>query len=323
MEVSGFIKIRGLDGEFDPGSHTSATFEMFQGASISLAPGDSALEVVVKSDEISTIGDVAQTIWEKQTDMIAAQNDYLDKVKDTFNARFINIPKVSDLRDKLIAAAAEEVIGFIASITTNAVVGMISEFLIGNLGDLIEFLKAVLVNHGKICDVMKAENTALLDMEQSRDNYFLRKEVLEMHDDMIDTLLRQVSDAEEAIERGEAKLPKGWKKWIKEMVGKAEDLEEWAEKATDGDTENNLPVPILPKLPDTNNIESIALYYSIKYGIRLVGEIVNNWMDKQNAKKEELIQAIEDLQFNDQTFDLGDLRIILANRALAIDYGDK
>ena len=84
---------------------------------------------------------------------------------------------------------------------------------------------------------------------------------------------------------------------------------------------DNLPVPLPPPLPDLPGDKIgkaiMIAYYIIKYGLKLVEEYLRR-KPAENVNLAELIQAIKDLQYNDEEIEIpGDVKLHLRGKMIS------
>jgi hypothetical protein len=151
---------------------------------------------------ISETEDIAEALWTAQSKLIERQSQYLASVSKELQTKWEDIPgKLKDrtIKETLIEEFLKWLGKKIADYFLGPVAGEIAELGIALVATAIRLLKA-LYNEGQaFCDAMQAENTALLDLEQSRENYELRSRILTQHDIAIHNLLSDISETEKTI----------------------------------------------------------------------------------------------------------------------------
>lgn len=150
--------------------------------------------------------DAFQTLWDKQNDLIQQQSDYLDDVKDTFNAKADSLPSGFSVED-LIAEYGGSVAYVIVSYFFGTTAGSIAKFAVEVIGLGIDILEKLYTAGGGYCDTMKEENDALLNLPFSKENYQIRSQIMTQHSHAIDNLLSHIMHAEEQVSEGFRTVP--------------------------------------------------------------------------------------------------------------------
>lgn len=198
MSALDYIKIIGMDGErgeeIDPGA-----FECFQG--ISCGGGKGA------TDPISEDPDIAQALWTAQNDLIQAESDYCMEIEELFTRKKDALPQEEHFATSLLQEIIEGVGGLIVGLlvtlwTKNKKVGQVAAFVAEMaIGLAIEYLKKLYTEGKDLCEHIRAENDALLNLEQGRGNYDLRRETLRLHTEMLENLLLHIGHLESLLEQ--------------------------------------------------------------------------------------------------------------------------
>lgn len=267
-------------------------------------------------------------LWTAQTGIIDAQSDYLMKIKDVLNEKFRGLPKMTSTRAIFIKSILSWIAGKVAQyLHPSPFIDEIVESIFGFLWDLMSFLVSILTNYVTLCDAMKAENTALNSIENTRANYQLRREILTQHYQTVDAIIAHINACESSITAIEEKIPKGWEAWIDEMDAAGAGVTDWLDQAvyaadvnwdyTDGattrgasrdggesggggasgswdvdadrNTINDVPVPVPPKIPLPPKIpdQGFALIHLLRFALRVVLEMEKRRMDREVGKNHE------------------------------------
>lgn len=198
MNACDYIKIIGMDGErpeeLDPGA-----FEVFQG--IACGGGEGA------TDPISEDIEIAQALWTAQGGLIQAESDYCTEIEELFTRKKDALPQEEHFSNSLLQEIIEGVGGLIVGIlvslwTKNKKVGEVAAFVAQMaIGLAIEYLKKLYTKGKDLCEKIRAENDALLNLEQGRGNYDLRRETLRLHTEMLENLLLHIGHLESLLEQ--------------------------------------------------------------------------------------------------------------------------
>ena len=320
-KVQDYIRIKGYAE--NPG------YGIFQGqGSVTVAPPNVTVnppDIEIPNTEHEPI-DAA--LWTAQTGIIDAQSDYLMKIKDVLNEKFRGLPKMTSTRAIFIKSILSWIAGKVAQyLHPSPFIDEIVESIFGFLWDLMSFLVSILTNYVTLCDAMKAENTALNSIENTRANYQLRREILTQHYQTVDAIIAHINACESSITAIEEKIPKGWEAWIDEMDAAGAGVTDWLDQAvyaadvnwdyTDGattrgasrdggesggggasgswdvdadrNTINDVPVPVPPKIPLPPKIpdQGFALIHLLRFALRVVLEMEKRRMDREVGKNHE------------------------------------
>jgi len=353
MSALDYIKIRGLDGEL--GHETTEYFEIFQGAggssgllggeqsnSVAVSDGGSLMVQIDNNAPISEDAEIAEALWEAQNALIEEESAYLHELNEIFKGKQTAIPNKQNAAFDFIAEVAEWGVGKLAYLVAlsksggNVLIAEAASFLLEiGTGMAIDALRMFLAKGQELCTAIDTENTAMLALESSLRNYDLRRENLKLHTEQIENILHhislletQLSDTLSGEEKGEGD---DWAEWITSMDESTGEISKWLEDAfaaadvnydTDAET-TNLPVPVvpnLPTLPPSNDPKVIAFWFLLKFGTKVLVELLKNWIEKGHGKNhEEFLLALKDLKYNDEMLDLGGVRVWLKNKV--IEYG--
>jgi hypothetical protein len=245
-------------------------------------------------------------VWLAQNGVLDGQSDFLIKVKDVFNAKFANLPKMSSMRDEFIGNILSFLFGeFVEWLLQSKIFGEIAEYCAGILWDTITFIRSFLANYAKLCDAMKKENDALKTIPATWANYQIRNDVMQQHYEHVQGMMEFVQTCETHVNELQQQLPKAWVKWAKDMKSMPKTINEWmddafdqAEKNHDNDPTNDLPVPNPPSLPDIPQNDNVATL-AFAHLIRNQTAVMLKFMQKHAENHEDLTTSIDDLQFND------------------------
>jgi hypothetical protein len=148
---------------------------------------------------------VFSAAWTAQTRVIEQQSKYLKDIKSTFNAKHQALPSAfkwsefvkSDIFDWLV----KTVLALIPGTIDDALYYAITEYGISLLGMAVELLEILYTSGGLLCDRMRDENTKVQHLPMSKENYRLRSQVIRQHDMSIQSMMMQISHAEQQIQQ--------------------------------------------------------------------------------------------------------------------------
>lgn len=154
----------------------------------------------IDSTDLSTF----VAMYEAQDAVIDDQNDYLDNVNSMLEGKLEKMPEESflwGLFDMLIDELAEGIVSFIISLLIAStgwgiavlVLVLVAAYTIG-------YLRKAYQKGIEICDAIKAENTAMKNLQPTLDNYSLRSKILTQHDITIHNFLTQLATAETQVQ---------------------------------------------------------------------------------------------------------------------------
>ena len=170
------------------------------------AGGDTAVTVaapVAGQPELVVLDNLPVNVWEAQSLLIAQQSAYIEQVKRYFNERWQDIsiiPKnlIGDLLTDLLEWAAAK-IGEAVEKVRGMMWGKLAEISTTMLGKYLIYVTLFYTEGASLCDSIKKENTELLTLPLSRDNYHLRSQVLAQHEASVGNLLLHISTIEQKI----------------------------------------------------------------------------------------------------------------------------
>lgn len=153
--------------------------------------------------EIVALDSFPVNVWEAQSLLIAQQSAYIEQVKRYFNARWQDIsiiPKnlIGDLLTDILEWAAAR-IGEAVEKVRGMMWGKLAEIGTTMLGKYLIYVTLFYTEGASLCDSIKKENTELLTLPLSRDNYQLRSQVLAQHEASVGNLLLHISTIEQKI----------------------------------------------------------------------------------------------------------------------------
>ena len=153
--------------------------------------------------EIIALDSFPVNVWEAQSLLIAQQSAYIEQVKRYFNERWQDIsiiPKnlIGDLLTDILEWAAVR-IGEAVEKVRGMMWGKLAEIGTTMLGKYLIYVTLFYTEGASLCDSIKKENTELLTLPLSRDNYQLRSQVLAQHEASVGNLLLHISTIEQKI----------------------------------------------------------------------------------------------------------------------------
>lgn len=153
--------------------------------------------------EIVALDSFPVNVWEAQSLLIAQQSAYIEQVKRYFNERWQDIsiiPKnlIGDLLTDILEWAAVR-IGEAVEKVRGMMWGKLAEIGTTMLGKYLIYVTLFYTEGASLCDSIKKENTELLTLPLSRDNYQLRSQVLAQHEASVGNLLLHISTIEQKI----------------------------------------------------------------------------------------------------------------------------
>lgn len=325
---------------------------------VNVSSGGGALEVV-------TGGTIDDALWQAQTAIIIGESAYLDQV----NKEWIEVKDNLDggtwrTKFQIIGEFLEEGIGagvvwllakanIVLSGGPASVVGVLASLVASwGLGKLEEVFAEWLDKGNALLVAMKAENTAMLAVEQNGQNYEHRNDVINRHERMIARLLDELDQTRQSAEGmlmttgGRATTideeEDGWDTVLSSLGTSIEQLDEWVDSVETANDANQ-PVPSAPSLPSLPSDPKKAVSRKVafllaRYGFKLATELIRKQRETDThvsdlvGKMDELKGALEnmdsslitglgDLRWNDEVLYLpGNVRIHLKNRM--IQYGN-
>lgn len=158
-----------------------------------------------------------QQLWNAQDNLINQQSDYCDEVSATFEANRENLPENPDsFIEDLLWEFGEWLANVIVTYFFGPGWGEVAEIAVMILGAVIRTLDSLYTEGSELCDKIKAENAALLNIPFSKENYQIRSQVLLQHDNALRTLLTHVLALESQLQTGTVPQPS--------QVGSSDDL---------------------------------------------------------------------------------------------------
>lgn len=153
--------------------------------------------------EVVALDSFPVNVWEAQSLLIAQQSAYIEQVKRYFNERWQDIsliPKqlIGDLLTNVLEWAAAR-IGEAVEKVRGMMWGKLAEIGTTMLGKYLIYVTLFYTEGASLCDSIKKENTELLTLPLSRDNYQLRSQVLAQHEASVGNLLLHISTIEQNI----------------------------------------------------------------------------------------------------------------------------
>ena len=150
-------------------------------------------------------------VWTAQTALINQQSAYLDDIKATFTEKRAHLP-VGFSMDKFVDSSffkylAEIAVKKVIDLITDLIPGQIDDIVIDNFseygvklfGAALCWLQKVYYAGSQLCERMKAENGEIAKMTASWGNYSVRSGIITQHDMSIQSLMAQVSLAEQEV----------------------------------------------------------------------------------------------------------------------------
>lgn len=279
------------------------------------------------------------TIWAKQDEVIIQQIAYLEDIGRFFQQKHDHLPQQSNW----LQEALKSIAGYFAS---RAVIAATAEYL-GPFAEVagevaacgvayaIDALSKTTTKGILLCDAMMAENNALLALAASRKNYELRSMIISQHDRTVSNLLAHVAVLESRIENQSFGNDEEWQDWIDAMGDMTEDLDGWLNDGVDAELslldanpDNDLPVPIIPKLPEIpfpslpsrrNDLPAIIMGQLVKVGGRAFLTYLKRSMEQKSFLRQgDAVQALKDLKYNDEEDDFGAYRTY--HRSKIVEY---
>lgn len=321
MSALGYIKIRGYNGTTQEGEDPG-TFEVFQGigsgstgAGGGSAGGDFSFSFSFAWTDPEADGyELRESLWLTQIKSIKAQNQYLWELSEHLGSSSSKGGLWGVISD-IFTSVFEEII--------QQAIGEAIEYWLGIPDDLAEVAAAFLLgiweaflialdefDHGhEQCVAMIEENDALLGLEMSYENYRLRMELLEQHENTIrilsdnigknktslielfDTVLRIAS-----LFTGDTQEEENSSDWVEifnDLEETISSVDEWVQDAYVKDA-SDLPIPAppqLPTLPDKNKHQpsKAIIFYVAKLAIKLFME----WLRQHKEHDPDTAEAME------------------------------
>ena len=195
-----FIRIRYLETPA-PEDVNEAEFEVFRGYT------------PVKSESSSGSGTPDPTkeetflalLWNAQTKVITQQSAYIEHVITLFQDKIDQLPSDDSIFETIKGELFEEFLEFITqkglewALKLEAGMAEFIAFLTVLGACLLKELYEKYQKGIQVGDAMIQENSAMLGLEQSRDNYSLRTETLKSHDQALHNLLTEILTMENQV----------------------------------------------------------------------------------------------------------------------------
>jgi len=200
-----FIKVYGLDEDAE---------ECFQGLGagnelkITMNTEAGTIDVTVPtSSEPEPSTAIESSVWDAQSNIIREQSAFLSDISDIYVMRMSKVPEQKTFLQTMWETVRDEAVEWLIGKAVYLVLG-------DNAAEMAEMLYAVimegydyLINSynkaSKLCDFLIRDNTALLAMERSRENYAIRSETLRQHDASIVNILRVIELLENNVKTGQ------------------------------------------------------------------------------------------------------------------------
>lgn len=288
-------------------------------------------------------GQISQTeltaIWAKQNNVLTEQNAYIDDIADIFNQKRAKMPQQSNWLTEMLKSIAQYFAYTAVARLTVQYLGPFAEVAgeVAAYGVVyaIDALNKLFVKGVQLCAGMQAENTALLELTPSRKNYELRSLVISQHDRTIANLLAQAAQLETQIAQDTIGSDEEWQDWIDAMGETTDNIEGWINDGVDAeislldaDQENDLPVPLIPKLPTLpfpklpsrrNDLPAIIIGQIVKLGGSAFLTYLKRSMEQKSLLRQgDVVRALKDLKYNDEEDDFGAYRTY--HRSKIVEY---
>lgn len=333
-----YIRIRGFETSAGTGTETDpGIFEMFQGIGGSASEGETGSSIPLSDDT-----DIANALWDSQSELIQEESAYCEQLHEIFKGKAAAVPQKTniwfEIASEIVEFAAGKLAYWIALAKSggNPIIAEIAEFAAEvTIEKALEGLRVFLQKGQALCSAIVTENDALLALESGLKNYELRREAMKLHTEQLENILLHIHNMEgqivDTLSGDETGTDDDWEEWIASMEQSTGGIAQWLEDAFaaadvnyDSDEETaNLPVPVapnLPALPPSKDPKVIAFWFLLKFGTKVLVELLKNWIEKGHGKNhEEFLLALQDLKYNDEMLDLGGVRVWLKNKV--IEYG--
>ncbi len=161
------------------------------------------VEHPVSETPLDKDAELADLIWQGQNAKLLSENDYCDQLQKQFAAKQATIEGTMDLLldfvGELLETITSVLVGGLILATSwgNPALAQIGAFLAElSVGFAFEALISLLTRGNELLMGIKEENTLLLEVEKSRENYEYRETALARHREDISMLLDQIREAE-------------------------------------------------------------------------------------------------------------------------------
>ena len=235
MSFHDYIKIKGYQ-ETPPENVDPATFEIFQGLGAELI-AQQTVNTETGLVPVAPATPIPEALWTGQNTLIQAESVYAGQIEKLFKQQQAKMPADSDsLINEILAELWEPIEeflsdffgGFVTGVTgaagtpLQAPVFTISKFVFEvGISYAYSKIKALFQKGVDICLGIIEENAAMLQLDQSRENYELRRTNLSLHTEMLENVLAQINAMEAMLDRTLVKGTdtKGIVKALKPMAG--------------------------------------------------------------------------------------------------------
>jgi hypothetical protein len=301
--------------------------------------GIGGIESTSSDEETGDTASIDDGLWNAQSTYIAGESAYLTQLnnewKDT--ETLIEGGTLDHILDFLGEAIEEGIgwvvfqmikkLGIVLSGGQSVIVGVLVSIAAGfgweKLRDaFVNWLK----EGNKLLEAMIAEDTALLAAEQSLDNYRLRNDVILRHEQTIFRLLDELSKIKansQTLIESKKDEDDAWKDVLDGLNEAIEEIDDWINNVEEAD-KKDLPVPAppsLPTIPDGNKAISRKLAYLVaKYGLRFLLEQFRKSRETDEHVSD-LVEAVKDLQYNNEMFDIPNSNARVHLLGKVIHYG--
>lgn len=176
--------------------------------------GGGSSEEPVEPPVVETLPDA---LWTAQTEVIKRQSDFFMTISGTYAEKLKALPQqpgwgsvlwdtiveysIGWIGDTLVTRLAGKVVETAAETTARLnIIRQVAAFVTEFLVNAWSYIKDYYNETGKICMQMTAENDALCDLPNSRENYSLRTATLQQHDATAKNLIELVDELERKIQ---------------------------------------------------------------------------------------------------------------------------
>lgn len=205
MNFYDYIAIRGLDSTI-PDDTDPSGFEIFQGLGAEMIT-----QMTVDPDTgllpVPPATPIPDALWQGQNGLLQGEIEYCDQLSDLWKKQQAALPQETGI----IWAFVQELLegffgvligGLVAAGTENPALGKVAGFLAEALvGVAIEKLKDFFTKGVALCDGIKADDTSLLALEPSRENYTLRSQAISQHTEQLENVVNLINSMENVLDR--------------------------------------------------------------------------------------------------------------------------
>lgn len=216
MSFDDYIKIRGLDSN-RTGNENPAMYEIFQGLNGQESTTDEDVSILpVPITPISTNPAISEALWAGQNKLITAESVYAGQLEKLFKQQQQQMPAEETFLAEVLNELYEPVEEFVSSFLSGALITstgltmtplarpafLFFKFLI-ECGITLGWnkLKSLFQRGLDLCQGIIEENSALLQLEPSRENYELRKDALRIHTEMLENVIAQINTMENMLDQ--------------------------------------------------------------------------------------------------------------------------